>query len=124
MLSKDDLLSIANNWVNIEDKQEVVNATIDEEIEAIENNILKLKSNEVNDDPEPEVDVLAVTIDDTDKLTKAQAEDIVSQLKLNCKHLGVDEDAFNHLDQFIRLVRNAKAKKSVTQGSLHSFFSK
>ena len=52
MLSKDDLLSIANNWVNIEDKQEVVNATIDEEIEAIENDI------EVDDDPEPEVDVL------------------------------------------------------------------
>ena len=82
-------------------KKLLVNATIDEEIEAIKNNILKLKSNEVNDDPEPEVDVLAVTIDDTDKLTKAQAEDIVSQLKLNCKHLGVDEDAFNHLDQFI-----------------------
>ena len=124
MLTRDELLTIADNWVNIEDEPEVVNVTIDEEIEAIENNILKLKSNEVNDDPEPEVDVLAVTIDDKDKLTKAQAEDIVSQLKLNCKHLGVDEDAFNHLDQFIRLVRNAKAKKSVTQGSLHSFFSK
>ena len=46
-----------------------------------------LKSNEVDDDPEPEVDVLAVTIDDKDKLTKAQAEDMVSHLKLNCKHL-------------------------------------
>ena len=68
-------------------KKLLVNATIDEEIEAIENNILKLKSNEVNDDPEPEVDVLAVTIDDKYKLTKAQAEDMVSQLKLNCKHL-------------------------------------
>ena len=95
MLSKDDLLSIAYNRVNIEDKQEVVNATIaiDEEVEleleleAIENDILKLKSNEVDDDPGPEVDVLAVTIDDKDKLTKAQAEDMVSQLKLNCKHL-------------------------------------
>ena len=52
MLSKDDLLSIANNRVNIEDEQEVVNATIDEEIEAIKNDI------EVDDDPEPEVDVL------------------------------------------------------------------
>ena len=113
MLSKDDLLSIANNRVNIEDKQEDVNATIDEEIEAIENDILKLKSNEVNDDPEPEVDVLAVTIDDTDKLTKAQAEDMVSQLKLNCKHLGADEDGFKYLDRVIGLVWNAKGKKSV-----------
>ena len=32
------LLSIVDNWVNIEDEQEVVNATIDEEIEAIEKN--------------------------------------------------------------------------------------
>jgi len=40
----------------------------------------------------------------------AQAEDIVSQLKKNCKHLGVDEVGFNHLDQFIRLVRIARAK--------------
>ena len=46
-----------------------------------------MKSNEVDDDPEPDVDVLAATIDDKDKLTKAQAEDMVSQLKLNCKHL-------------------------------------
>ena len=37
---------------------QVVNATIDEEIEAIENDI------EVDDDPEPTVDVLAGTIDD------------------------------------------------------------
>jgi len=70
----------------------------------------------------PIVDVLAATIDANDKLTKAQAEDMVSQLKFNCRHLGVDEDAFNHLDQFIRLVRNAKAKKSMKQDSMHSFF--
>ena len=120
-LSKDDLLSIAENWVNIEDEREVVNATIDEEIEAIQND-----SNEVDDDdPEPEVDVLAGTIDDDIKLTKAQAEDMVLQLKLNCMHLGVDDDGFKHLDRFIRGVRNAKAMKSVKskQGSLHSFFS-
>jgi len=36
----------------------------------------------VDDDPEPEVDVLAVTIDNKDKLTKVQAEDIVSWLSL------------------------------------------
>ena len=54
------LLSIVDNWGNIEDEQEVVNTTI------------------VDDDPEPEVDVLAATatIHDKDKLTKAQAEDI------------------------------------------------
>jgi len=119
-LSMDELSSIADNWVNIEDEPEVVNVTIDEEIEAIENEILE--STEVDDDQEPEVDVLAATIDDNDKLTKAQAEDMVSQLKFNCRHLGVDEDAFNHLDQFIRLVRNAKAKKSMKQDSMHSFF--
>ena len=39
----------------------------------------------------------------------AQAEDMVAQLKLNCKNLGVDEVGFNYLDQFIRLVRNAQA---------------
>ena len=73
-------------------------------IEAVENEILRLNSNGVDDDPEPEVDVLAVTIDDKYKLTKAQAEDMVSQLKLNCKHLEqMRMLAFNHLDQFIRL---------------------
>ena len=108
--------------MNFEDEPEVVNVTIDKEIEAIENEILE--STEVDDDPEPEVYVLAATIDDNDKLTKAQAEDMVSQLKFNCRHLGVDEDAFNYLDQFIRLVRNAKAKKSVKQVSIHSFFAR
>ena len=38
-------------------------------------------------------------------------------------HLGVDDDGVKHLDRFIREVRNAKAMKSVKQGSLHSFFS-
>ena len=69
MLTGDELLTIADNWVNIEDEPEVVNVTIDEEIEAIENKTLE--SNEVDDDPESEVDVLAATIDDNDKLTKA-----------------------------------------------------
>ena len=95
MLTGDELLTIADNWVNIEDEPEVVNVTIDEEIEAVENKTLE--SNEVDDDPESEVDVLAATIDDNDKLTKAQAGDMVSQLESNCKNLGVDEDAFNHL---------------------------
>jgi len=64
-LSMDELSSIADNWVNIEDEPEVVNVTIDEEIEAIENEILE--STEVDDDQEPEVDVLAATIDDNDR---------------------------------------------------------
>ena len=33
MLTKDELLTIPGNWVNIEDDKEVVNVTIDEEIE-------------------------------------------------------------------------------------------
>ena len=57
MLTGDELLTIADNWVNIEDEPEVVNVTIDEEIEAIENKTLE--SNEVDDDPESEVDVLS-----------------------------------------------------------------
>ena len=81
-----------------------------------------MESTEVDDYPEPKVVVLAATIDDNNNLTKAQAEDMVSQLKFNCKHLGVDKDAYNHLDQLIRLVLNAKAKKSVKQDSIHSFF--
>ena len=101
-LSRGDLLSIVDNQVNIEDAPEVLNVTIDEEIEAIENEILE--STEGHDDPEPEVNVLAASIDDDDKLTKAQAENMVSQLKFNCRHLGVDEDAFNHLDQFILFI--------------------
>ena len=57
---------------------------------------------EVDDNPEPEVGVLDATIDGNDnKITKDQAEDMVSQLKLKCTQLGVDEDAFNHLDRFI-----------------------
>ena len=70
-----------------------------------------MESIEVDDNPEPEVGVLDATIDCNDnKITKDQAEDMVSQLKFGYKHLGVDEDAFNfnHLDQFIRLVRNTK----------------
>ena len=54
---------------------------------------------------------LDATIDGNDNtITKDQAEDMVSQLKFDYKHLGVDEDAFNfnRLDQFIRLVRNTK----------------
>ena len=90
-MSRDELISIADNWINIEDDI--------------------LESTEVDDDPEPEVDVLAATIDDNDKLINAQAEDMVSQLKFNCKHLGVDEDAFNHLDQFIRLVSEYQSKE-------------
>ena len=58
-LSRGDLLNIVDNQVNIEDEPEVVNVTIDEEIEVIENKILE--STEVDDDPEPEVDVLAAT---------------------------------------------------------------
>ena len=57
MLTGDELLTIADNWVNIEDEPEVVNVTIDEEIEAVENKTLE--SNEVDDDPESEVDVLS-----------------------------------------------------------------
>ena len=45
-----------------------------------------------------------------------QAEDMVSQLKKNCKHLGVAEDGVNHLDQFIRQVRNAQAKVVYARG--------
>ena len=70
-----------------------------------------MESIEVDDNPEPEVGVLDATIDGNDnKITKDQAEDMVSQLKFDYKHLGVDEDAFNfnRLDQFIRLVRNTK----------------
>ena len=54
-------------------------------------------------------------IDDNEKLTKAQAEDMVSQLKSNCKNLGVDrDDTFNYyIDQFIRLVCNATKQRSV-----------
>jgi len=33
MLTKDELLTIPDNWVNIEDDKEVVNVTIDEEID-------------------------------------------------------------------------------------------
>ena len=33
MLTKDELLTILDNWVNIEDDKEVVNVTIDEEID-------------------------------------------------------------------------------------------
>ena len=47
-----------------------------------------MESIEVDDNPEPEVGVLDATIDGNDnKITKDQAEDMVSQLKLNCKHL-------------------------------------
>ena len=70
-----------------------------------------MESIEVDDNPEPEVGVLDATIDGNDNtITKDQAEDMVSQLKFDYKHLGVDEDAFNfnRLDQFIRLVRNTK----------------
>ena len=50
---------------------------IKREREEIENGIY-VKSTDVDDDPEPEVDVLAVTIDNLEKLTKTQAEDTVS----------------------------------------------
>ena len=69
MLTKDELLTIHGNWVNIEDDKEVVNVTIDEEIEAIKKEILE--NTYVDDDLEPEVDVIAATIDHNDKLTKA-----------------------------------------------------
>ena len=36
---------------------------------------------------------------------------MILQLKSNYNHIGVNEDGFNHLDQFFRKVPNTKASK-------------
>ena len=90
--SNDDLIKIATNWVNIEDEPEIINVTVDEEIEESENTIgtenelNRNDDNEINDDPEPEIQI-ATSIDDSDKLTHAQIENMISQLKCNCNHI-------------------------------------
>jgi hypothetical protein len=126
-LTKEEMSSIAKNYVNIEDQHEVVNAVVDYEIEEISAVRMGGVQVEYDDDEEPEAPELSADFsaasdeDDKQKLSKIEIETLVDLLKANCAEHG-GETAFDHLEKFIKVVRDNHGKKEKKQCTLHSFF--
>ena len=127
----EELVNIAENWVDIEDQPEVMNAMVDEEIEVIEKE-MELQSNKLSalaiaradsdDDEEPEALGLpsAVSVN-VNRLTKMEIENMVIDLKANCDTRG-GKEAVDHLERYIRCVRSAESNQPKRQRTMHSFF--
>jgi hypothetical protein len=123
-LTEEERVSIVQNWANIEDQPLMRNAHVEDEIETIPAEMMggieQLALGD--DDEEPEVELLSASVlNDDEKLSKAQIEDMVELLKKNCGEYGGDK-AFDYLDKFICVVRNAQHQKPKEQRTLHSYF--
>ena len=112
--TNEEYSSMATNWIDIEDEEEVVNAVIDDEIETIEK-----ESDLVEDDDDPEPEAM-VGIEHEEAVGFLDAEEMIRKLKLSCGKLGVPS-AEIHLERFGRALREAKNKKPKKSPTLHSF---
>ncbi|CAB9505697.1 expressed unknown protein [Seminavis robusta] len=121
--SREDVLQMGENWIEIEDEPEVISATIDEEIEELETTTTEAEL-AVLDDEEPEL--MDVDPEPADVFASfAEAEEALNKLSESASSLGINQAATVHLDRFARalnMARATRAGKRKRDGTLHSFF--
>ena len=100
------------------------NATIDEELKAIE-------VEEENDEDDPQVDLEPEPMDgqepadESDIVGFLEIEEMLRKITVSAPGLGVKDASLVHLDRFARALRTARAEKVAKpkgDGSLHAYF--
>lgn len=112
-LTVEEMIIMAESWVDIEDQPMVENACVDDEME-LEESEMEVE-NEPKDDDDDEPETKPPAIDDKQKIPLSQAENLIFDLKQSYP------EGFDELDKFIRKIRNEKGKKPKEQRTLHSF---
>jgi DDE superfamily endonuclease len=113
------LANIAENWVDIEDQPEIMEATIEDDIDAMEVEEQQvLTENEMNemDDEEPAPNE---EIAEEDKISYVQAQNWLQKICVNATLLGFDPI---HLQRCMSEMREAQQKKPKRSTTLHDFF--
>jgi hypothetical protein len=117
-----DWKEIANEWVGIEDKQEVLDATVDEEIEMIESESKPPAEEDINveDDDEPDVEMKEASEEDI--LSFVEAQEMLRKLTISCNQWDLPPAATTHLDRLKKALFKAQASKAKKDTTLHAFF--
>jgi hypothetical protein len=113
------LSAMISNWVNIEDEPEIINALIDDELEALEKKVISDEYMNVMDDDEPEI--VNAVLSDEEKLSYSDMQKLVQQLVVNSKAHGVESDTAL-LHRYSAQLRKAQQQKATGDGRITNFF--
>jgi hypothetical protein len=115
--------NMIENWINIEDEEEVINAICEEEIEMLESSAELPADDDAGDDNEP--DVQPDEFDSDDIVSYVEALEMLRKLQVSASSLlGDDQKARCHLDRFLKSLHGANAKKTRKDTTLHAYFGK
>jgi hypothetical protein len=117
-----DYNAMIDNWICIEDAEEVMNAICEEEIEALESDAAKPAADEnPEDDDEPDMEI---DDDGSNSVSYVEAVEFLGKLRRSTNKLGVNSAATVHIDRFLKELHQGHAAKPRRDTTLHSFFSK
>ena len=120
--TEEDYNIMIDNWISIEDEEEVLDAICEEEMEELENIIKPAAIDKADDDNEPEP--MEVDVDGSDTFSYVEAVEVIRKLEQSAPKLGVNEAATIHLDCFLRFLHSGNAKKPKQDTTLHAYFAK
>jgi hypothetical protein len=95
--TNEDYNGMIDNWICIEDEDEVMNAICEDEIEEMESDRKPAADDIVEDDNEPEVQPMEIDGDEADVFSYLEAVENVLKLQKSAHKLGVNEAATVHL---------------------------
>jgi hypothetical protein len=117
----DDLI---DNWICIEDEDEIVNAICEDEMEELESNAKPAAADDAEDDDEPNPQPMEIDDDESKFVSYVEAVEFLGKLQQRAPKLGVNEAATVHLDRFLKALHAGNAKKARRHTTLHAYFAK
>jgi hypothetical protein len=122
--SDENYNDMIDNWICIEDEDEIVNAICEDEMEELESNAKPVDDDDAEDDDEPNPQPTEVDDDESNFVSYTEAVEVLGKLQRSAPKLGVNEAATVHLDRFLKALHAGNAKKARRDTTLHAYFAK
>ena len=127
-LSRDDIVSMAETWINSKDDQVIIDDIIDEALLEIDSNILdeEMEIEAAIDDDEPDVEMICVeeTMVTYTHVQANEALDLLQSYLLSSATAGSSNNCMADLNSLRRNILRMRSGTKKTSPTIHSFFDK
>ena len=119
-----DYATMAQNWVNIEDQPEIIDAIIDDDIDDLMKKIVqgKVDNIEEGDDGEGKQTARNDDSEDEGKYTYSEFDDIIFELRNACRQFMPHNQFNEHLNAVQKNLHANVSKNKMKSTTMHDFF--
>jgi DDE superfamily endonuclease/Tc5 transposase DNA-binding domain len=118
----EDYNDMIENWICIEDEEEVINAVCEDELEELESNTKPAAGDDAEDDDEPDVQPMEIDTDEANLYSYVDAVEVLGKLQLSARKLRLNEAETVHIDRLLRALHSRNAQKPRRDTTLHAYY--